>query len=283
MSELRSGDVCYRVQEYWPEDALQRARTPIFLLHGFTGSSESWTNLLPRFARPALAPDLLGHGQSDAPDDPVRYAMDTVATDLAALIERLVDRPVHLLGYSMGGRLALYFALTHPHLLRTLMLESASPGLADATAQSERRLADNALADAIEANGIEAFVARWEAVPLFASQQSLEARTRQQLRAQRLDNRAHGLANSLRGMGTGVQPSLWSSLHEVTMSTLLLAGELDEKFCHINRTMLRHLPDARLEVVADVGHTVHLEAPDRFCHLVNEFLQKEESKSTIHQ
>lgn len=247
---------------------------PLLLLHGFTGSSDNW---LPFFSELSahfrvIAPDLLGHGRTGAPADAKRYSMEAAAADLEALLLNLDAVPAHVLGYSMGGRLALYLAVTRPHLVRTLLLESASPGLETDAERQQRREGDCELADWIEANGIHAFVERWEGIPLFASQQRLAAEVQAALRAQRLKNRPHGLANSLRGMGTGVQPSLWPRLSEMEMPALLLAGALDEKFLAVNRQMAAAMPDAALHAIADAGHTIHLERPDKFIAAVTKFL-----------
>jgi 2-succinyl-6-hydroxy-2,4-cyclohexadiene-1-carboxylate synthase len=131
-----------------------------------------------------------------------------------------------------------------------------------------RREADEALARRIEEEGVEAFVAFWETLPLFASQARLREETRRELRARRLRNRPEGLAGSLRGMGTGSQPSLWERLGELQPRTLLIAGELDEKFCSINRRMAAAIPGAQLHIAPGAGHTVHLEQPEWYADVV---------------
>ena len=247
---------------------------PLVLLHGFTGSAASW-----RAHRPALearhrvvAPDLLGHGGSDAPADPARYAMAPTVADLAGLLDQLELRAILLLGYSMGGRVALHFAAAHPERVRGLILESASPGLATAAERAARIAADEALAARIEREGLAAFVDHWERLPLFAGQAQLPAEVRAALRTQRLANNPAGLANSLRGLGTGAQPSLWDRLPEIRTPALLMAGALDEKFTAIAQQMAAALPTARLAIVPAAGHTVHLEQPEAFQRLVTEFI-----------
>lgn len=247
---------------------------PLLLLHGFTGSRRNWAATAHALAPvcEVMTVDLLGHGQTDAPADPARYGIEASAADLACLLEAVAPGPVNLLGYSMGGRLALYVALAYPHLVNALILESASPGLATAAERAARQQSDDALADRIERDGIAAFVAHWEALPLFATQQTLPAAVRHQLHEQRLANRPHGLANSLRGMGTGVQPSLWDRLSSLTRPTLLLAGALDTKFCAIAQEMGRQIPPATVTLVPDAGHTIHLEQPTVFQQLVAQFI-----------
>lgn len=246
----------------------------LVLLHGFTGSATSWGTLLDDLARPGMriiTLDLLGHGKSDAPEDPQRYHIEHCQTDIIGLLQTLgiKQREAILLGYSMGGRIALYCAFSH--YFRALILESASPGLATFTERAQRRASDEALAERIEREGIEAFVDYWEQLPLFASQRKLPIEHRNAQRAQRLNNRVHGLANSLRGIGTAVQPPLYQRLPELTLPVLLITGELDGKFCTIGQRMAQQLPQAQLQIVPDAGHTVHLEQPERFATLVHQF------------
>ena len=252
----------------------QNPRQTLVLLHGFTGSTANWSALLPHLAAPGrrlIALDLLGHGQADAPADPARYSIERSQSDILATLSTLGVQPREaiLLGYSMGGRIALYTAFSG--FWRALILESASPGLATETEREQRQQSDNALAERIEREGVEAFIDDWEKLPLFASQNNLPLTTRATLRAQRLNNRASGLANSLRGVGTGVQPALHERLPSLNLPALLLAGELDAKFCQIASQMARSMPQARLHIVPGAGHTIHLEQPALFAGFVNEF------------
>ena len=250
--------------------------TALLLLHGFTGSVETWSPFMPVFGEEShvVAVDLLGHGRSAAPTNPLRYRMDWCVRDLLSLLDQLNLDQIDVLGYSMGGRVALQLAAAAPSHVRSLMLESASPGLASATAREERVAADNALANKIESEGLAAFVEYWEQLPLFASQRRLTDDIRAKQRQQRLQNNPQGLANSLRGMGTGQQPSLWEKLDQITMPTLLMVGELDTKFCGIASEMITHMPNARVVTVPDAGHTVHLEQPTAFRETVQDFLQE---------
>lgn len=253
----------------------------LMLLHGFTGSVASWGALREAFEQryTVLALDLPGHGRTAAPQDVTRYTMEHVANDIVRLLDKVGIRQANLLGYSMGGRLALYLAWRTPGRWRSLALESASPGLKDESARQERIAADNDLAVWIEGHTIGDFVTRWENLPLFASQVRLLPGVRAGQRLQRLANTREGLANSLRGMGTGVQPSLWAELGTIKLPTLLVAGELDQKFVAINRAMSADLPASRLVVVPDAGHTVHLEQPDAFVARVDQFLALGENET----
>jgi len=246
--------------------------TPCLMLHGFTGRGRQWYPLLMQLQSELtlrfIAPDILGHGQTELLIDVSRYSMEEISRDLFAL----VDAPSHLLGYSMGGRLALYIATHYPDRVKSLILESASPGLKTEAEREVRRRQDNELADKIEANGIERFVDYWESLPLWDSQQQLPLEKRHKLHKQRSLNQPLGLANSLRGMGTGVMPSLWDKLPALSMPVKLIVGEHDSKFVALNQEMAALIPAADLTIVEGAGHTVHLEKPEVYLQTVQQFL-----------
>lgn len=245
----------------------------LLLLHGFTGAAATWAPFVGRLnGRRTIAVDLIGHGGSDAPADSERYRMERCVADLCAVLDALGVTRADVLGYSMGGRVALHLAAAAPERVRALVLESSSPGIADPAERRARLAADEALAAAIERDGLAAFVDRWERLPLFASQAALPAETRARLRAQRLRNDPAGLAASLRGMGAGRQESLWDRLGSLGMPALLIAGELDEKYRAIAGAMASAMPGARAEIVPGAGHAVHLERPHAFLDAVLSFL-----------
>ncbi|MDZ4764883.1 MAG: 2-succinyl-6-hydroxy-2,4-cyclohexadiene-1-carboxylate synthase [Chloroflexota bacterium] len=245
---------------------------PLVGLHGFTGTGRGLLQYFPLLttARRMIAPDLLGHGDTDAPDAPARYQIERAAADIAALIDTHADGRADVFGYSMGGRLALYLALTYPSRVRSLILESASPGLEMDDERTARIYSDDGLAARIERDGVAAFVEDWERLSLFASQS--DAR-RAALRPERLAQRPNGLANSLRGMGTGMQPSLWDQLQQLSMPVLLITGALDTKFRAIAAQMVAQMPHAQHIVIPDAGHAPHLEQNSVFQSALAAFLQ----------
>jgi 2-succinyl-6-hydroxy-2,4-cyclohexadiene-1-carboxylate synthase len=242
------------------------AGPPLLLLHGFTGSARSWDAVrapLRQHAR-LIVPDLVGHGQSPAPDDTSAYTLDACARDLLGLLDGLGVERAHVLGYSMGGRVALHLAVSAPERVQSLLLESASPGMEDATERAARLAADEALAERIEQHGIERFVDEWERQPLLALAEHVSEVIRAEQRAQRLRNNARGLGNSLRGMGAGRQRPLWSALPTLDVPTRLLVGERDRRYCALAARMHTLLPDSDLLIAERAGHTVHLDRPDVF-------------------
>lgn len=246
---------------------------PLVVLHGFTGAASNWESFFPSWSKhfQVIAPDIIGHGESEVPADFRRYTMDQAADDLAGLLDQLEIFRANVLGYSMGGRLALTFAVRYPERVRKLVLESSSPGLKTGQERAERVERDEALADRIEKMGVKAFVDEWEKVPLFATQ---SAKVREKLRKQRLRNREIGLANSLRGMGTGAQKSLWQDLRPLEIPVKLIVGELDEKFQRIALEMEEALPNAKIVTVPKTGHAIHAENPRFFDKMVLEWMIK---------
>ncbi len=248
----------------------------LLLLHGFTGSVATWQPHLAAFSahRHTIVVDLIGHGRSDSPVDPERYRMDRCVADLLALLDQLDVQRAAVLGYSLGARVALHLAAAAPDRVSALILESGSAGLADPAERAARVQADAVLADRIEREGVPAFVRHWEQLPFFASQVRLPAEVRARLRAQRLQNSALGLANSLRGMGTGQTEPLWDRLSTLETPTLLLVGELDQKYRDLAQQMALRLPAARVAVVPGAGHVVHLERPADFDATVVGYLEE---------
>ena len=261
---------------YHVERAGVGAGPALVLLHGFTGSTATWAPFLPAFAREfdTVAIDLPGHGATDAPGDPARYRMERTVADLAAILERLGIGRAAWLGYSLGGRVALGVAALAPSRVVALVLEGASPGIADPAERAARVRADEALAARIERDGIERFVDEWAGLPLFASQARLPAEIRTAHRRQRLANSPLGLANSLRGIGQGAQPPLHDRLGEITAPALLLAGAEDAKFRRLAAEMAAAMPAAEVLVIEGAGHAAHLEQPRAFEEAVLAFVRR---------
>jgi 2-succinyl-6-hydroxy-2,4-cyclohexadiene-1-carboxylate synthase len=235
----------------------------VVLLHGFTHTGASWDPVVAALGESyrALAPDIRGHGSAS---ERVPVTLEAVLDDLAALAPARFT----LVGYSMGGRIALHAALALPDGIERLVLIGASPGLGDARAREERRLADERLAGEIERSTIEEFAARWAQTPVLAGQPPDVAAT---VHADRLRSTPAGLARALRGLGTGVLPSLWDRLAEIEVPTALVAGERDSRFRRIATQMASRLPHAELVVAPRAGHAVHLEATDAVVEAVRLF------------
>jgi 2-succinyl-6-hydroxy-2,4-cyclohexadiene-1-carboxylate synthase len=235
----------------------------VVLVHGFTQTLAAMQPLAVRLRdRHALVRvDLPGHGASPPPRGGFAEA--------AALLGE-TGGPAAYVGYSLGGRLCLRLALDRPELVRALVLIGASPGLDDPAGRAARRAADDRLAEELERVGLERFLDRWLAQPLFATLPPERAG-----RADRLANTTDGLAASLRLHGTGAQQPLWDRLAGLRPPTLLVAGARDRKFAALAERMARRAgPAASVALVPGAGHAAHLEHPDRVAALIREFLAR---------
>ncbi|WP_281658396.1 2-succinyl-6-hydroxy-2,4-cyclohexadiene-1-carboxylate synthase [Halobacillus sp. Cin3] len=246
---------------------------PLLLLHGFTGTSGTFDEVLSYVtgSYDIVKVDLPGHGNTGPLGT---ISMERFCRDLHVLLDRLEIEQVHLLGYSLGGRAALSFAMLYPHKVKSVLLESASPGLASTEEQLARQAKDKALADMLLREGLHAFVDYWEQIPLFRTQERLPEVRKQQIRSERLSQQKQGLAESLSGMGTGHQPSWWEQLTTLTVPVWLITGVEDEKFQNINKQMSELLPQVHWEEVEGAGHAVHLEKPRIFAKIVDSFMLK---------
>lgn len=269
----RINQIKYRVD-------IQGEGPPVLLLHGFTGSLHTWGELVEthKDSFQFIRVDLPGHGETigDA-----NFTMESVCSDLDELLDELSLPNVHVLGYSMGGRTALSFAMLHPARVCSLILESASPGLDSTHEQLARQVKDEGLAEEIETNGVEQFVNKWENLPMFESQKTLSPDVQESIRQERLSQSASGLAASLRGMGTGIQPSWWEKLSVFPRKVLLLTGEKDDKFCNISKEMNEHFQDSTHKIFSQAGHAIHVEQPQIFGTIVREFLLEVEEYENV--
>lgn len=248
----------------------------IVFLHGFTGSTTSWKEVIKQLKGKyrTIAVDLTGHGKSGIPTDASRYAMKEQLADLEMLFTKLGINHFTLVGYSMGGRIALAYTIKHPKRVKTLILESASPGLLTESERKIRIEADKLLSNQIISKGMRNFVESWENIPLFATQKKLPTSVQNAVRKERLSQQPTGLANSLQGIGTGSQPSYWGDLHVIDIPVLLINGEIDTKFVVIAREMLKEIPLSSHKVIKDAGHAIHVEKPTVFATIVDEYIMK---------
>jgi len=233
--------------------------SPVTLLHGFTQSGRSWREVISMMpaGRRWVVPDLRGHGATRVrPGAP--YTMEACTDDLVRLWDSLGIARSHLVGYSMGGRLALNVAATRPERILSLLTIGAHAGL-DEEARGGRRRGDEALAQRIETDGLEAFVNYWSSLPMFESLERRGPSFVAQVRAARMENHVAGLAESLRGMGAGAMRPVWNELGRVKVA--------------------ESVPDGRVVIVQRAGHTVHQERPEAFSRLLLAHLEAASERS----
>jgi 2-succinyl-6-hydroxy-2,4-cyclohexadiene-1-carboxylate synthase len=252
------------------------SKETLIFLHGFTSSANDWKKTAEivdnRFNK--IAVDLIGHGKSDAPTEFEQYSPSSMNAQLLDIINHFTKEKVILVGYSMGGRAALSFATNHPDKIKGLILESTSAGIENPAEREERVKSDEELAEFIEADPIEKFIDHWMNLEIFGTQKRLSNERLQELRMEKLQNSSLGLANSLRGFGTGRMPYLGDKLSSLNFPVLLITGELDSKFTQINKELVKKFPSANHQIVQNAGHNTHLEEAVRFTETTNRFLNQ---------
>ena len=247
---------------------------PVLLfLHGFMGAADDWTTVMEALEAHyrCLCVDLPGHGGSTSFKEE-DYTMAGCARLLGDLLDRLAVARCAVIGYSMGGRLALYLGLHAPERYRRLVLESASPGLETEAERLARRGMDEVRAVRLETEDFDIFLNEWYRQPLFRSLTRQEG-LREQMIAARRRNDPRELARVLRGMGTGQQPSLWERVAALEVSTLAVAGALDGKYVEVAERMAVLSEHVRAVVLPNAGHNVHAEYPKPYVDLLREFLK----------
>jgi 2-succinyl-6-hydroxy-2,4-cyclohexadiene-1-carboxylate synthase len=263
--QIRLKDVsgsCFHVRYLASSDEV--SVPTILALHGFTGSGLDFLPLREALGPdPAnwLLPDFKGHGESDSPDNPDAYSLNT-ALDSIERVRNLAPDPdnVLLLGYSMGGRIALHYLRRHTQLHAFLI--GSSPGLVTNEERTGRIEMDDRWRQFLLAgtHSVETFCENWESQPLIQPQNTLPDPLRRDIKARRRDNNPTGLAHSLYGLGTAALPELWSQL-ETLPPVHLVHGQRDVKFGEIARLMSEQNPAFEIHAIADSGHSPHLENP----------------------
>ncbi len=241
----------------------------VVTLHGFTGCGKDFDPLKeyldPRFE--VIAPDFPGHGQRNHQDRPSDYSLHAHLNVISEAAGS-TNEAVTLVGYSMGGRLALHWALTHPTRVRRLILIGASPGLRTPDEREERIRGDQALAQFIRVEGLNKFLKYWNTKTFFKPLLALPAERLDPILIRRQKNNPEALALSLEHVGTGILPSLWERLLDIKCPTDLVVGEHDGKFIEIAHAMAERMPKSRLSIIEEAGHAVHLEKPQDLATLI---------------
>ena len=247
---------------HWLERGDHRNPRIVFF-HGFMGSSQDWEVIIDDLAADfhCLAVDLPGHGKSLGLK-PAQYTMAGTAQLLQeALTQQLNPQPYFtdlLVGYSMGGRLALYLGLSFPQSFPQAQIISGSPGLASPEARKARQDIDLGRSREIKEN-LKVFLRLWYQQPLFASLwKTFEIDTLIELR---LRNNPEELGKSLKYLGLGAQPSLWEKLPFSKAKLHQIVGELDPKFVAIAQAMANCYPELNFRILPNVGHNIPLENP----------------------
>jgi 2-succinyl-6-hydroxy-2,4-cyclohexadiene-1-carboxylate synthase len=226
----------------------------VVLIPGFMQRGSAWAPVAERLRAPDGAVCL----------DHREHSLEGRLAEIAAAGDGAV-----LVGYSLGGRLALRAAVREPARYRGLVTVGATAGIDEPGARSARAEADERLASWMEAAPIEDIVAIWERQPLFADQS--DALVEEQ-RPGRLSHEPAELAMLLRTAGQGVLEPVWGELLTLDLPVLAIAGARDEGYVRAAERIADTAPRGRAAIVEEAGHAAHLQQPDAVAHLIAEVL-----------
>lgn len=234
----------------------------IIFIHGFLGTGADWNAVAALLGRDAISPDLPGHGSNrETPPD-----FDGLMAWLAA---RLPDC-AHVIGYSMGGRIAQHYAARFPERVASLTVVSALPGIEDENLRATRRASDAAWAEQLRTMPRPDFLSAWYAQSVFAS-----LRNKLDLLREIIERRSSGeprlLADALVKWGQGVVPSLWHAHLDIPRQWIF--GELDVAYVKMARNPEKPLP-GNIHIIRNAGHTVHLEQPAAVADSIRNFVEE---------
>jgi len=294
METVRHLDLEFHVQRHG-----SKSGPDLVLLHGFLGSGRQFVHLFPELSKvvnPVTIDIILSH-----PDPDARLDVSTLVEGLQKALDRISagkPAPPWLLGYSMGGRLALSWAVRHPDNISGLILESTTAGIVDPKQRALRRKADDTRAQHIRRNFSE-FLEEWEKNPLFrkpdasdgtgvAAKSGITGKTvaasethhnkhsehHARLAAIQRSHDPEVMARWLSDFGTGSMPPLWDELHHLRKPVLIITGASDPKFCDLADRMVSPLPNARHETIPNAAHRVHVDNPAGYLSSLMSFLDK---------
>ncbi len=248
----------------------------IIFLHGFLGSGSDWLPIARQLCDDycCIMVDLPGHGKASFQQTPQTDGFfDQTIDALAELLQESPSTQSYIVGYSMGGRLALALLLRHQELFSKAVIVSASPGLRTVKEQIDRQEHDEKIARKIEHN-FEGFIEAWYDQPLFATLKHHPIF--KEVETERKINDPRNLALAMRVLGTGRQRSQWERLQYNNIPVRFFAGEKDERYVEIGRQMVKLCPGSDLEIFPHCGHTLQLENKELFLDRLRFFFNQQE-------
>ena len=257
-------------------DIGSKCNPTILLLHGFLGCRQDWESIVSELCRQfrCISIDLPGHGNTSYSEFGEFVGIPGCAKAVIKFLDSKGIDTCHLIGYSLGGRLALYLTLNYSKRINKVVMESGSPGLRTQVERRVRRFRDSQFANRLESENFREVLREWYEQPLFQTMKG-NSNLFEALIQSRLQNNVYGLACSLRAMGIGMQPNLWPVLIYGRCPLLLIVGEKDKKFLAIAKEMAQSYPGLKIKIAKKCGHNIHFENPQFFVASVKKFFNKQ--------
>ena len=246
-------------------------KVPVVLLHGFMGKGSDWAEVGAALDAAGFewnAPDLPAHGKTP----PREHSYAAWNEWLLGLLAARGWEKVALVGYSLGGRVALAFALEHPEAVTAAVFESANPGIEEAEKRLARAKEDERRAEAIRRRGLKAFLSEWYSMPLFESLHRRPEILKKMLEERSFQDAA-SMSQVVSAMSPGRQPNLWPALPSLRVPSLWIAGALDPKYPPIAKRAAK-LAHGKSLIMPFAGHNTHAERPSCFSAALVAFLRR---------
>ncbi len=246
---------------------------PLLFLHGFLGCSSDWKFIAIELASyfHCISIDLPGHGISEVNNFRDSYSIENTSRYIVNLLQTNKLEKCNLLGYSMGGRIALYLAVHYPKYFDKIIIESAQPGIENELERNQRIDHDTQISQRLKSIPVSKFLEFWYSQPIFKTLK--KHKNFANLIQSRLNNNPQKLAKSIIEIGAGAQPSLWEDLGKIENACLLIAGEFDTKYQTIFSKMYKEIYSSKFVVIKNSGHNTHYENPDEFIKVIRKFLR----------
>ncbi len=254
-----------------------RAGAPVILaLHGFTGGGRDFEICAAHDAGAWhwICPDLPGHGACRPRSPDAGVSLERWLSDFAGWVPDLVPRGSILLGYSMGGRLALHAALRLPDRFATVITVGAHPGLCDPGARAERRAIDARRAASLHEEGLDAFLERWRAEPLIATQERIPEPWQTRLREVRQSQNPQALADALIAFSPARIPVEHARLATFPIPFHALVGSQDARYMELAEWLHSKGFCTVVHAIPNAGHAAHLENPQGFSAVLNTMIPR---------
>lgn len=244
---------------------VEASGTPVLFIHGFMGKATEWESLASRLNAPSFGIDLPGHGESAVLSGKEPWFKKTCEA-----IEEVITTSelpvVDLVGYSLGGRVALHFAGLYPDRVRRIIVESGHPGLPDERERADRLKSDQNWAGKFKHNW-PTVLGEWYQQSVFATLRGHPALNQLLTR----QNDPEKLALAMVGYSLGHQDSQRILRHP----TLFIAGEEDQKYVQVGREWVQSSTLLQLFIAEGAGHIVHLEQPEAYLKSIARFLEQD--------
>jgi pimeloyl-ACP methyl ester carboxylesterase len=253
---------------------------PAIFVHEFAGDLRSWEPQLRHFGRRyrCIAFNARGYPPSDVPESPAFYSQRLATDDIKAVLDHLQIDRAHIVGLSMGAFATLHFGFRHPG--RALSLCVAGCGYGAEPAQRARFRAEaEATAQLIQSETMPVFARKYASGPTRVQFENKDPRGFAQFERMLAEHSEMGSSNTLLGVQRE-RPSLYDLVEDMkrlTVPTLVLCGDEDWPCLLPGVLMKQNIPSAAFSVMTNCGHTINLEAPGEFNHLLGEFMAQVDS------